>query len=52
VRDGLLGLAVKDYDVEVFGLPAERLREALAAAGSVNAVGEAFTVFRSPGWPG
>ena len=46
VRDGLLGLAVKDYDVEVFGLPVDPLRAVLAAAGTVNAVGEAFTVFK------
>jgi tRNA nucleotidyltransferase (CCA-adding enzyme) len=49
VRDALLGLPVKDYDVEVFGLPAERLRDVLATLGSVNAVGEAFTVYKVSG---
>ena len=52
VRDALLGLPVHDYDVEVFGLPVERLRAVLADAGHVNAVGEAFTVFKVSGLPG
>jgi len=51
VRDALLGLPVKDYDVEVFGLAPERLLEALAPLGSVNAVGEAFTVWKLSGLP-
>jgi tRNA nucleotidyltransferase (CCA-adding enzyme) len=52
VRDGLLGLPVKDYDLEVFGLPAETLREVLATLGRVNPVGEAFTVFKVAGLAG
>jgi tRNA nucleotidyltransferase (CCA-adding enzyme) len=52
VRDALLGLPVKDHDVEVFGLPPDRLRDVLAGAGTVNAVGEAFTVFKVAGLPG
>jgi tRNA nucleotidyltransferase (CCA-adding enzyme) len=52
VRDTLLGLPVHDYDVEVFGLPVEHLRTVLADAGHVNAVGEAFTVFKVSGLPG
>jgi len=52
VRDALLGLPIGDYDVEVFALPAARLREVLAAVGSVNAVGEAFTVFKVTGITG
>ena len=52
VRDALLGLPVKDYDVEVFGLPAEALKAALARQGRVNAVGEAFTVFKLSGLEG
>src|SRR4029450_674106 len=51
-RDGLLGLPLQDYDVEVFGLDANRLRAVLAEAGPVNAVGEAFTVFKVSGLPG
>jgi tRNA nucleotidyltransferase (CCA-adding enzyme) len=46
VRDQLLGLADKDIDFEVFGLPAGRLRELLETIGPVNAVGESFTVYK------
>jgi len=52
VRDALLGLGVKDFDVEVFGLPAPSLKAALAPLGSVNTVGEAFTVFKLAGLEG
>jgi tRNA nucleotidyltransferase (CCA-adding enzyme) len=52
VRDALLGLPVKDFDLEVFGLPVEALRHALEQAGHVNAVGEAFTVFKVSGLAG
>ena len=52
VRDTLLGLSVKDFDVEVFGLPVEALKAALAPLGSVSAVGEAFTVFKLAGLEG
>jgi tRNA nucleotidyltransferase (CCA-adding enzyme) len=52
VRDALLGIPVKDFDVEVFGLELERLRQELARRGSVNAVGEAFTVFKVAGLQG
>ncbi len=52
VRDALLGLDVKDYDLEVFGLEADRLKAVLAAHGPVNAVGEAFTVFKAGGLAG
>ena len=52
VRDALLGLPVKDFDVEVFGLSVESLKAALAPLGSVNAVGEAFTVFKLAGLEG
>ncbi len=46
VRDALLGLPHRDLDVEVFGLPLEGLKAVLAAHGLVNAVGEAFTVYK------
>jgi tRNA nucleotidyltransferase (CCA-adding enzyme) len=52
VRDALLGLPAKDLDIEVFGLPADAVREALAAFGPVNAVGEAFVVFKLSGLEG
>src|SRR5262245_58039946 len=46
VRDRLLGLASHDVDLEVFGLDAARLRELLAAHGTLHAVGEAFAVYK------
>jgi tRNA nucleotidyltransferase (CCA-adding enzyme) len=46
VRDRLMGRASKDIDLEVFGVPADRLREILGAFGSVNTVGESFTVYK------
>jgi tRNA nucleotidyltransferase (CCA-adding enzyme) len=52
VRDALLGLSVKDYDVEVHGLTAQRLREAAASFGNVDEVGSAFSVLKVSGLPG
>lgn len=46
VRDALMGGIPKDWDVEVFGIEPDRLRELLAQFDSVNAVGEAFTVYK------
>jgi tRNA nucleotidyltransferase (CCA-adding enzyme) len=49
VRDRLLGLSAKDADVEVFGIPADALRDLLSQFGAVNTVGESFTVFKVGG---
>ena len=46
VRDSLLGHPSKDVDLEVFGIGADQLRDVLRRFGSVNAVGESFTVFK------
>lgn len=46
VRDRLMGRDVKDWDVEVYGVEPERLRELLDRMGRVNIVGEAFTVYK------
>jgi tRNA nucleotidyltransferase (CCA-adding enzyme) len=46
VRDKLLGRPNKDIDIEVYGIPAQRLREILAGLGTVNTVGESFTVYK------
>jgi tRNA nucleotidyltransferase (CCA-adding enzyme) len=46
VRDRLLGRQSKDIDIEVFGVPAERLRSLLEEIGPVNVVGEQFTVYK------
>ncbi len=50
VRDGLLGLPLVDFDVEVYGLAPPRLREVLEALGRVDAVGQAFTVYKLSGF--
>src|SRR5262245_43135779 len=46
VRDMLMANDVKDWDLEVYQLVPERLREVLDRFGHVNAVGEAFTVYK------
>jgi tRNA nucleotidyltransferase (CCA-adding enzyme) len=46
VRDRLLGRAAKDLDIEVFGIPADRLPDMLASFGRVQAVGQSFPVFK------
>ena len=46
VRDRLLNISSKDIDVEVYGLPADRLLSILSKHGSVNTVGEQFTVYK------
>ena len=46
VRDRLLGRESKDVDIEVFGVPAARLRELLESLGRVELVGESFQVFK------
>jgi tRNA nucleotidyltransferase (CCA-adding enzyme) len=46
VRDALMGRSAKDWDLEVYGVAPERLREILDHVGPVNVVGEAFTVYK------
>ena len=46
VRDRLLGLASKDIDVEVYGIPAAELRTLLERFGRVETIGESFTVYK------
>jgi tRNA nucleotidyltransferase (CCA-adding enzyme) len=46
VRDRLIGRESKDIDIEVFGVPAARLRELLESLGRVELVGESFQVFK------
>ena len=46
VRDGLLGHASKDWDIEVFGLDLDALQAVLERFGRVIAVGRAFGVLR------
>lgn len=49
VRDRLLGIVSKDYDLEVYGLPIRRLEEELSRFGEVIAIGRAFGVLRIKG---
>jgi tRNA nucleotidyltransferase (CCA-adding enzyme) len=46
VRDRLLGLASKDLDIEVFGVPEDHLRALLERKGRVDVVGQAFAVYK------
>src|ERR1041385_7953518 len=46
VRDRLMGVQPKDWDLEVYNLDPARLRELLDQFGPVNVVGEAFTVYK------
>jgi len=47
VRDHFLGLPIKDYDVEVYGLQLlEQLEAILSAYGQVNLVGKSFGVLK------
>jgi tRNA nucleotidyltransferase (CCA-adding enzyme) len=47
VRDRLLGRESKDIDIEVYGLPSDRVRSLLEALGRVEAVGESFQVYKT-----
>ena len=49
VRDRLLGLDSKDYDVEVYGLAPQALADVLADFGEIIEVGRAFGVLRVKG---
>ncbi len=46
VRDQLMARPAKDWDLEVYGVESERLRELLDRFGKVNVVGESFTVYK------
>jgi tRNA nucleotidyltransferase (CCA-adding enzyme) len=46
VRDPIMGRVPKDWDLEVYQINPEPLREILMEFGSVNTVGEAFTVYK------
>ena len=47
VRDRLMGRDSKDVDIEVFGVPADRLYRILESQGRVDTVGESFQVYKS-----
>jgi tRNA nucleotidyltransferase (CCA-adding enzyme) len=46
IRDQLRGTPSKDLDIEVFGIPQERLPGLLGACGRVEAVGRSFPVYK------
>src|SRR4051812_11427333 len=46
VRDALLGIAHKDFDLEVYGVSYEALEKALSAHGRVDLVGKSFGVIK------
>lgn len=46
VRDLIMKLEPKDWDVEVYGVEPAKLRSLLDEFGPVNVVGEAFTVYK------
>lgn len=46
VRDRLMRVEPKDWDLEIYGIEPARLREILHDFSEVNAVGEAFTVYK------
>lgn len=46
VRDELMGVSAKDWDLEVYGIEPELLRTIVAEFGEVNAVGEVFAVYK------
>lgn len=49
VRDMIMGIAIKDVDIEVYGLHEEQLEKILARYGIVNIVGKSFGVLRIAG---
>lgn len=51
VRDALLGLESKDFDLEVFGLPAEAVEKCLQRRAKLDLVGRAFGVYKVKGLP-
>lgn len=46
VRDELMNLEPKDFDIEVYGIESHKLKEILLAFGRVDTVGESFTVYK------
>lgn len=49
VRDSILDIPVKDIDIEVYGIEAEKLKALLSENFSIDCVGEAFAVIKLKG---
>jgi tRNA nucleotidyltransferase (CCA-adding enzyme) len=52
VRDALLGIAHKDFDLEVYGVGYETLARELSSRGRVDLVGKSFGVIKFSSWDG
>lgn len=50
VRSAILGEAVDDFDIEVFGLSPERLEAVLSQLARPSRVGKAFGIYKLAGW--
>src|ERR1700677_2349179 len=50
VRDALLGLQQKDFDIEVYGISYDRLADFLSRHGRVDLVGKSFGVVKLAGF--
>lgn len=46
VRDELMNIEPKDFDIEVYGIEPAKLKDILKQFGRVDAVGESFTVYK------
>ncbi len=46
VRDEVLGIAAKDFDIEIYGLDAETVERIISKYGSVKDVGKAFGILK------
>ncbi len=46
VRDELMNVEPKDFDIEVYGIEPQKLKDILKDFGKVETVGEAFTVYK------
>jgi tRNA nucleotidyltransferase (CCA-adding enzyme) len=46
VRDRLMRIPPKDWDLEIYGIPPAKLRELLDQQGPVNVVGESFAIYK------
>lgn len=46
VRDELMKVEPKDFDIEVYGIEPHKLKEILQSFGRVDTVGESFTVYK------
>ncbi len=51
VRDAALGRPVRDVDIEVYGIPPERLEKILSRRFSLDRVGKSFGVLKLRGFP-